>query len=176
MKAFERLLEIMDELREKCPWDREQTLDSLRNLTIEETYELADAIPGRPIPRGCPCPQLWPGSLGPLNAPGCSAGASRSRRSGTPESPQIGSVPARRFAQRESVDPRTSCRGVLPRRRSPVSGTRAGGPNEGHRTVDRKTPACHGRRQHRRRLRRPGHAVCRDRWFLRIRESSRLQR
>jgi len=44
LKAFERLLEIMDELREKCPWDREQTLGSLRNLTIEETYELADAI------------------------------------------------------------------------------------------------------------------------------------
>jgi len=44
LEAFERLLEIMDELREKCPWDREQTLDSLRNLTIEETYELADAI------------------------------------------------------------------------------------------------------------------------------------
>ncbi len=44
LKAFEGLLEIMDELREKCPWDREQTLDSLRNLTIEETYELADAI------------------------------------------------------------------------------------------------------------------------------------
>jgi XTP/dITP diphosphohydrolase len=44
LKAFERLLEIMDELREKCPWDREQTLESLRNLTIEETYELADAI------------------------------------------------------------------------------------------------------------------------------------
>jgi MazG family protein len=44
LKAFERLLELMDTLREKCPWDREQTLDSLRNLTIEETYELADAI------------------------------------------------------------------------------------------------------------------------------------
>jgi len=44
LKAFERLLKIMDELREKCPWDREQTLESLRNLTIEETYELADAI------------------------------------------------------------------------------------------------------------------------------------
>ena len=44
LKAFERLLEIMDELREKCPWDREQTLESLRNLTIEETYELTDAI------------------------------------------------------------------------------------------------------------------------------------
>lgn len=44
LKAFERLLDVMDELRAKCPWDREQTLDSLRNLTIEETYELADAI------------------------------------------------------------------------------------------------------------------------------------
>ena len=44
LKAFERLLDVMDELREKCPWDREQTLESLRNLTIEETYELADAI------------------------------------------------------------------------------------------------------------------------------------
>ncbi len=44
LDAFERLLEIMDELREKCPWDREQTLESLRNLTIEETFELADAI------------------------------------------------------------------------------------------------------------------------------------
>lgn len=44
LKAFEQLLEIMDELREKCPWDRVQTFDSLRNLTIEETYELADAI------------------------------------------------------------------------------------------------------------------------------------
>ena len=44
LKAFERLLNIMDDLREKCPWDRKQTLESLRNLTIEETYELADAI------------------------------------------------------------------------------------------------------------------------------------
>lgn len=42
--AFARLLNIMDDLREKCPWDRKQTLQSLRNLTIEETYELADAI------------------------------------------------------------------------------------------------------------------------------------
>ena len=42
--AFARLLQIMDELREKCPWDKKQTLESLRNLTIEETYELADAI------------------------------------------------------------------------------------------------------------------------------------
>ena len=44
LKAFERLLTIMDELREKCPWDKKQTLESLRHLTIEETYELADAI------------------------------------------------------------------------------------------------------------------------------------
>ncbi|MES2557413.1 MAG: nucleoside triphosphate pyrophosphohydrolase [Bacteroidota bacterium] len=42
--AFQRLLDVMDNLREKCPWDRKQTLDSLRHLTIEETYELADAI------------------------------------------------------------------------------------------------------------------------------------
>jgi MazG family protein len=44
MDSFKRLLEIMDELRVKCPWDREQTFESLRNLTIEETYELADAV------------------------------------------------------------------------------------------------------------------------------------
>jgi len=44
LAAFERLLNIMDELREKCPWDRKQTFQTLRNLTIEETYELADAI------------------------------------------------------------------------------------------------------------------------------------
>jgi len=44
LQAFDRLLEIMNELREKCPWDREQSMESLRNLTIEETYELADAI------------------------------------------------------------------------------------------------------------------------------------
>jgi XTP/dITP diphosphohydrolase len=44
LKAFSRLLDIMDELREKCPWDKKQTLQSLRYLTIEETYELADAI------------------------------------------------------------------------------------------------------------------------------------
>lgn len=42
--AFQRLLDIMDDLREKCPWDKKQTLESLRHLTIEETYELADAI------------------------------------------------------------------------------------------------------------------------------------
>ncbi len=44
LKEFNRLLEIMTELRSKCPWDREQTFESLRTLTIEETYELADAI------------------------------------------------------------------------------------------------------------------------------------
>ncbi|HEY8401295.1 MAG TPA: nucleoside triphosphate pyrophosphohydrolase, partial [Cytophagaceae bacterium] len=44
LKAFDRLLTIMDELREQCPWDRKQTLESLRYLTIEETYELSDAI------------------------------------------------------------------------------------------------------------------------------------
>lgn len=42
--AFERMLKIMDELREQCPWDKKQTFESLRHLTIEETYELADAI------------------------------------------------------------------------------------------------------------------------------------
>jgi XTP/dITP diphosphohydrolase len=44
LKAFDRLLGIMEELREKCPWDKKQTLQSLRHLTIEETYELGDAI------------------------------------------------------------------------------------------------------------------------------------
>lgn len=44
LMAFKRLLDIMDELREKCPWDRKQTFDSLRTMTIEETYELSDAI------------------------------------------------------------------------------------------------------------------------------------
>ena len=44
LKAFERLLDIMDDLREKCPWDKKQTMQSLRHLTIEETYELGDAI------------------------------------------------------------------------------------------------------------------------------------
>ena len=43
-EAFERLLRIMDRLREECPWDRKQTFDSLRRLTIEETFELAEAI------------------------------------------------------------------------------------------------------------------------------------
>jgi len=41
---FLRLVKIMDELREKCPWDKKQTIESLRQLTIEETYELVDAI------------------------------------------------------------------------------------------------------------------------------------
>ncbi len=44
LQAFERLLTIMDELREQCPWDKKQTIQTLRHLTIEETYELADAI------------------------------------------------------------------------------------------------------------------------------------
>jgi XTP/dITP diphosphohydrolase len=44
LEAFGRLLKIMDELREQCPWDRKQTIESLRHLTIEETYELSDAI------------------------------------------------------------------------------------------------------------------------------------
>lgn len=44
--AFERLVKIMDELREKCPWDRKQTIQSLRQMTLEETYELTDAITG----------------------------------------------------------------------------------------------------------------------------------
>ena len=44
LQAFKRLLDIMDELREKCPWDKKQTMQSLRHLTIEETYELGDAI------------------------------------------------------------------------------------------------------------------------------------
>jgi MazG family protein len=44
LEAFNRLLTIMDELRENCPWDKKQTLESLRHLTIEETYELSDAI------------------------------------------------------------------------------------------------------------------------------------
>lgn len=44
LQAFERLLNIMEDLRAKCPWDKKQTIQSLRHLTIEETYELADAI------------------------------------------------------------------------------------------------------------------------------------
>jgi MazG family protein len=44
LKAFDRLLTIMDELRENCPWDKKQTMETLRHLTIEETYELSDSI------------------------------------------------------------------------------------------------------------------------------------
>ena len=44
LQAFDRLLTVMDELRENCPWDKKQTVESLRHLTIEETYELSDAI------------------------------------------------------------------------------------------------------------------------------------
>ena len=50
LEAFGKLLDIMDEIREKCPWDRKQTLESLRHLTIEETYELADAILDNDLP------------------------------------------------------------------------------------------------------------------------------
>lgn len=49
LEAFDRLLTIMDELRENCPWDKKQTLESLRHLTIEETYELSDAILSRDL-------------------------------------------------------------------------------------------------------------------------------
>ncbi|KKL56928.1 hypothetical protein LCGC14_2240500, partial [marine sediment metagenome] len=44
LQAFDRLLTIMDELRAQCPWDKKQTMQTLRHLTIEETYELGDAI------------------------------------------------------------------------------------------------------------------------------------
>ncbi|MDG1397248.1 MAG: nucleoside triphosphate pyrophosphohydrolase [Polaribacter sp.] len=50
LSAINRLLDIMDNLREKCPWDKKQTLESLRHLTIEETYELADAILENDLP------------------------------------------------------------------------------------------------------------------------------
>jgi XTP/dITP diphosphohydrolase len=50
LKAFERTLTIMDELREKCPWDKKQTFESLRHLTIEETYELSEAITKNDLP------------------------------------------------------------------------------------------------------------------------------
>ena len=50
LQAFSRLLDIMDELREKCPWDKKQTFQSLRHLTIEETYELGDAILDNDLP------------------------------------------------------------------------------------------------------------------------------
>ncbi|MCC5927814.1 MAG: nucleoside triphosphate pyrophosphohydrolase [Cyclobacteriaceae bacterium] len=50
LQSFDHLLSIMDELREKCPWDRKQTLESLRHLTIEEIYELSDAILNHDLP------------------------------------------------------------------------------------------------------------------------------
>ena len=50
LAAFNRLLDIMDTLRAECPWDKKQTLESLRHLTIEETYELADAILDNDLP------------------------------------------------------------------------------------------------------------------------------
>lgn len=50
LEAFDRLLTIMDELREQCPWDKKQTMESLRHLTIEETYELGDAILDNDLP------------------------------------------------------------------------------------------------------------------------------
>ena len=48
--AFERLLTIMDDLRLNCPWDKKQTLESLRHLTIEEVYELSDSILSNDMP------------------------------------------------------------------------------------------------------------------------------
>ena len=50
IEAFGRLLDIMDELKEKCPWDRKQTLQTLRHLTLEETYELTDALLNEDLP------------------------------------------------------------------------------------------------------------------------------
>ncbi len=50
LKSFQRLLDIMNELREKCPWDRDQTLETIRPLTIEETYELSEAILENDLP------------------------------------------------------------------------------------------------------------------------------
>jgi XTP/dITP diphosphohydrolase len=50
LQAFERLLIIMDDLREKCPWDQKQTFETLRTLTIEETYELTDSISNNDLP------------------------------------------------------------------------------------------------------------------------------
>ena len=53
LEAFQRLLDIMDELREKCPWDSVQTFETLRCLTIEETFELSEAIVGKDYPDMC---------------------------------------------------------------------------------------------------------------------------
>jgi len=49
LEEFGRLLDVLDELRAKCPWDKEQTFESLRTLTVEETYELADAIADKDV-------------------------------------------------------------------------------------------------------------------------------
>lgn len=53
VEAFRRLLQIMDDLREKCPWDRKQTFETLRNLTVEEIFELSDAIVNNDSPNIC---------------------------------------------------------------------------------------------------------------------------
>lgn len=53
LQAFERVLDVMDELRAKCPWDAKQTIESIRPLTIEETYELSDAILSNDMPNVC---------------------------------------------------------------------------------------------------------------------------
>ncbi len=53
LEAFERVLDVMDELRAKCPWDAKQTIESIRPLTIEETYELSDAILSNDLPNVC---------------------------------------------------------------------------------------------------------------------------
>ena len=53
LEAFARVLDVMDELREKCPWDAKQTIESIRPLTIEETYELSDAILENDMPNVC---------------------------------------------------------------------------------------------------------------------------
>ena len=53
IEAFVRVLDVMDELREKCPWDAKQTIESIRPLTIEETYELSDAILENDMPNVC---------------------------------------------------------------------------------------------------------------------------
>ncbi|GHT82159.1 nucleoside triphosphate pyrophosphohydrolase [Bacteroidia bacterium] len=53
MTSFEKLLDIVAELRQKCPWDREQTIESLRTMTIEETYELSEAILDKDMPNIC---------------------------------------------------------------------------------------------------------------------------
>ena len=50
LAAFERLLDVMDELRAKCPWDSKQTFQSIRPNTIEETYELCDALAKNDLP------------------------------------------------------------------------------------------------------------------------------